>query len=89
MRNEMEQIIKDEFRILAIRTRNCMNLTQREMAAKLEMSDSSYFDIEKGTYMCGTLTSLLLLMLQPDPTAVLKRFEKKFTSLYERELQNV
>ena len=67
MRNEMEELLKEELRTLAIRTRDRLNYKQKQMAEALEMSDSSYSDIETGEHMCGTLTAVLLLMLQPDP----------------------
>ena len=39
MRREMEYLLKDELRLLAIKTRDRLSITQREMADKLVMSE--------------------------------------------------
>ena len=89
MRNELEILLKEELRMLAIRTRDCRNLTQRNMAKILVMSESSYSDIETGVSMCGTLTTLLLLIAQEDPTEYLLNLQMKFQSLYNRAMQPI
>ena len=89
MRVEKETLLKQELRFLAIETRNRLNLTQREMAALLEMSETSYSDIETGVYKCGTLTTVLLLMEQEDPTVFLLGLKEKFIELYNKEMQPV
>ena len=48
MRQEKEQIIKTAFRALALKTRERLDLTQKEMADRLDMCERSYFDIEAG-----------------------------------------
>lgn len=83
MRNEMEAMIKTEFRSLALKTRARFDITQEQMAERLAMGIRSYVDIESGVCMCGTLTALLLLMDQPDPSAVLADLKAKFKKLYE------
>lgn len=77
MRHQMEEILKEELRKLAITTRDELHLTQREMAERLEMSESSYSDIETGRTMCGTLTTTLLLGKLEDPTVTLKQINEK------------
>ena len=89
MRNEMERLLKEELRVLAIRTRDRLHLTQREMASKLEMSESSYSDIETGRTKCSTLTAVLLLCMQDEPKNFLQTVEAKFAAHYEGELQPV
>ncbi len=89
MRNEMERLLKDELRTLAIRTRERLHLTQKEMAIRLEMSESSYSDIETGLSMCGTLTTVLLLSELDDPYAYLQALKQKLTVLYEDAIQLV
>lgn len=89
MRNEMEKLLKEELRVLAIKTRDRLHLTQREMAIKLEMSESSYSDIETGLSMCGTLTTVLLLSEQDDPYAYLQELSEKLIALYESAMQLV
>ena len=88
MRDNMNAILKDEFRFLAIRTRDRMGLTQNKMAEELTMNEASYSVIETGVYKCGTLTAVLLLMLQDDPREFLDRIKEKFKALeksYEKE----
>lgn len=82
----MEKLLKEELRELAIRTRDKLKITQREMSKRLAMSESSYSDIETGEYMCGTLTAVLLLIEQKDPNEYLKELNRKFTELYERAM---
>lgn len=81
----MEASLKDELRVLAIKTRNRLQLTQREMANKFEMSESSYSDIETGVFMCGTLTTMLLLSEQDDPKAVLEDLKVKLEERIQKE----
>ncbi|MBQ9805397.1 MAG: helix-turn-helix domain-containing protein [Clostridia bacterium] len=82
MRHQMEEILKEELRRLAIITRDELHLTQREMAERLEMSESSYSDIETGRTMCGTLTTTLLLGKLGNPDAVLKQINEKLHQQY-------
>ena len=84
MRNKLEALLKEELRALAIKTRDHLNLTQREMSERLEMSESSYSDIETVVSMCGTLTTTLLLSEQDDPKACLQSFKTKFKEQYEK-----
>ena len=89
MRNEKEGLLKDELRLLAIRTRDRLDLTQREMAERLEMSESSYSDIETGKSNCGTLTTVLLLSIQEDPTHFLSTVNVEFQKWYAKEMMPV
>lgn len=83
MRTEKETLLKNELRSLAIRTRDRLDLTQREMAERLEMNENSYSDIETGVYMCGTLTAILLLLEQEDPHTFLLALDEAFAKQYE------
>ncbi len=89
MRNEFDTVLKEELRVLAIQTRERLDLTQKEMSEELLMNETSYSDIETGKYKCGTLTAILLLLKQPDPTQALQRFEQKFRARYDKELHLV
>ena len=86
MRRELEAILGEELRFLAIKTREEMDLTQREMGERLQMSESSYSDIETGKTKCGMLTSVLLLDMQDDPKDFLQRVETKISDKYETEM---
>ncbi len=89
MRHEKEELLKEELRVLAIRTRDRLKLTQNKMARLLEMSESSYSDIETGRTMCGALTTVLLLSMQEDANAFLLKLEIKFSEQYEKEMQMI
>jgi DNA-binding XRE family transcriptional regulator len=89
MRDELEALLKEELRVLAILTRDRLGYKQKRMAEALVMSDSSYSDIETGEYMCGTLTAVLLLIAQPDPNQYLRHLEFKLRELYDRVGQPV
>ena len=81
MRFEMEEILKKELRALAVQTRRKLALTQREMSELLYMSETSYSDIETGRYMCGSLTTVLLLLEQDNPNEFLSMIKSKFDEL--------
>ncbi len=89
MRIEKEKILKEDLRILAIRTRERLGITQKKMAELLDMSESSYSDIETGESMCGTLTTVLLLGLQSEPSEFVTNIKGKFQRLYEKEMQTI
>ena len=89
IRDDLKIILGEEFRLLAIKTRERLNLTQREMGERLQMSESSYSDIETGRSNCGTLTAMLLLSFQEDPKAFLNMLNDKFLRWYEREMLTV
>lgn len=89
MRDEFEELLKKELRSLAVYTRDRLDLTQREMCGRLEMSESSYSDIETGKSACSALTAVLLLQLQPDPNACLLRIQEQFALAYEKKMQLV
>ena len=83
MRNEMEAILKDAFRELALKTRYERGLTQNKMSRALVMSERSYEDIERGKAGCGTLTVVLLLMEIDNPIFFLNDLRKKLEKAYE------
>ena len=89
MRDEKEHLLKEELRILAIKTRGYRGITQKEMAKLLSMAEGSYSDIESGEYMCGTLTAILLLSMQDDPSIFLTSIKEKFSELYEKAMQPI
>lgn len=89
MREEMEKVLRCEFRELALKTRDRLGLPPNAMSELLSMSENSYCDIEKGTYMCGTLTAILLLSMQEDPNLMLQTWRKKFDKLYAKEMQPI
>ena len=86
MRTIKSLLLKSELRILAIQTREKLNLTQREMAEKLEMSESLYSDIETGVSMCGTLTTILLLSQVENASEFLFAVNEKLKKLEKEEV---
>ena len=89
IRDDLKMILGEEFRFLAIKTRERLRLTQREMSDRLQMSESSYSDIERGVYKCSALSVILLLNMQDDPVCTLNTVNEKFREWYERELMTV
>lgn len=89
MRRELETILGGELRFLAIETRERLSLTQREMGKRLQMSESSYSNIETGKNACGALTSILILDMQDNPGEFLQRVKRKFAEWYETEMHTV
>lgn len=89
MRKELEALLRDKMRKLAIKTRKEHRLTQKEMATKLYMLENSYSDIETGRTNCGSLTIILLLQMQKDPNAVIDDLSIEFQKLYEMEMSIV
>ena len=89
IRDDLTQILGEELRFLAIKTRERLNLTQKEMSEILHMSESSYSDIETGKSNCGTLTTVLLLSIQEDPTHFLSTVNAAFQKWYAKEMMPV
>ena len=89
IRDDLTQILGEELRFLAIKTRERLNLTQKEMSEILHMSESSYSDIETGKSNCGTLTTVLLLSIQEDPTNFLSTVNVEFQKWYAKEMMPV
>ena len=79
MRLELQRILGEELRYLAIETRDRLGLTQKEMSERLQMGDGSYSDIETGDTICAsTLTAMLLLDMQEEPCVFVNRVAKRF-----------
>ncbi len=89
MRNQMEIILKQELRNIALKERGEYGFTQDQMSEHLVMSTRSYCDIECGETSCGALTTVLLLMSLSDPNAFLRDLKCKFEALYVKELTKV
>ncbi len=89
MQQEIYTSLGENLRILAIRTRDRLGLTQKEMGEKLHMSESSYSDIETGRSYCSMPTAMYLLDMQEDPGAFIHKSVKKATAQEEKELQPV
>lgn len=84
MRNEMEMVLKQKFRNLALKIRCEQGLTQSEMSKALVMSERSYEDIERGQSGCGTLTIVLLLMKVDNPIIVLDDLRMELEKAYDK-----
>ena len=86
MRKELHEIFGEELRYLAIDTREGLQCTQKEMGLRLQMSESSYSDIETGKNYCGMVSTILLLEIQEDPNQFLQNTKEKADQWYEKEL---
>lgn len=90
IRNDLTTILGEELRFLAIQTRDRLNLSQKEMSERLQMSYSNYSDIETGEIICcSTLTAILLLNMQENPNAFINNVSIKFQGWYEGEPQPI
>ena len=89
MRSEMETILKEEFRLLALRTRQDLGLTQDKMSELLVMSERSYSDIENGHSACGTLTAMLLLIYTDEPERFIQNVQEQFARVGTGEKMTV
>lgn len=85
LREKMNQTLKNELRLMILETRACLELTQNKMSDRYVMSESSYSSLEKGEYMCGTLTAILLISDQEDPAQALRKIAAKLKKLREEE----
>ena len=86
LRDKMEKLLKRELRSLMLKTRAGLDLTQSKMGDRYVMSENSYSALENGEYMCGTLTTILLLKDQNDPGKVMSEITEKLEKLREEEL---
>ena len=89
IRNNLSQILGEELRFLAIKTRERLNLTQKEMSERLQMSESSYSDIETGKSNCGALTTVLLLTIQENPNGFLADVIEEFQKFYDEKRASI
>ena len=85
MRNEMKTILKEEFRILALKIRYDLGLTQDKMSEKLGISERAYSDIENGRSTCGTLTAMILLMYTDNSVMFIQHIQARFEEIGARE----
>ncbi len=85
MKNQMKAIVKDEFRILALRIRGDLGLTQDKMSEKLGISERAYSDIENGHSTCGTLTAMLLLMYTNNSLTFIQNMQARFEEIGAKE----
>ncbi len=79
----MENLLKNELRVVAIQTREKHGFTQAKMADFLVMATRSYADIEDGVNMCGTLTAILLLIDMDNRELFLDDLQRKLEELYQ------
>ena len=89
MRQEPSNVFGEDLRILTIRTRNRLDITQKEMGELLYMSESSYSDIETGKSHCSMATAILLLEMQKEPKQFLQNTVSKATGRKAKELQPI
>ena len=83
MRNELENILKNATRELALQERK--DFTQEKMAEELYMSPRSYSDIECGVNSCGALTTVLLLMRLPSADPFLQDLRRRFDRMIRKK----
>ncbi len=75
MRNHCTALLKNQFRVYLIRSRQSAHINQEEMAHRLMMAGRSYAELEHGNSCCGAVTLVLFfLYMCPDPTEFLQEF---------------
>ncbi len=84
-RDEMEDILGDLLRVLALDERARLGLTQAKMAETLAMSQRSYAYIENGQSNCSALTTILLLLQCPTRENFFSELERRFRPFLRRE----
>ncbi len=88
MRKGLENVLGEQYRYLAIETRDRLRLSQEEMGERLYMSESSYSNIETGVTSCvGTLTAIRLLSMQESPELFLKKAELALAEHLAKEVE--
>ncbi len=79
MRKEYTNILRTQFHVQLIRTRDTLGISQEEMAHRLMMACRTYVDLDHGKSCCSALTFVLfLLFICPDPAAFLEELRRAF-----------
>lgn len=89
LRDKMENYLKHRLRVLALKTRSDMGLTQRVMSERYIVAENSYSALETGEYMCGTLTTILLLADQKDLILTINEIMTDLEKIREEELMTI
>ncbi|MCM1330675.1 MAG: helix-turn-helix transcriptional regulator [Ruminococcus sp.] len=82
MKEIYKTIFKQHFRYSLLQMRNEKNLTQSQMAEKLNISGRAYADLESGKSCCSTITFILFLNLCDDYSDFIKDINKSFEEIY-------
>lgn len=78
-------IFKKYFRYYLLQSRNQLDLTQNQMAEKLNMSNRAYASLESGKSCCSAITLVFFLLLCMDSyDKFLEDLRKEFKEVYER-----
>ncbi len=73
MRKYCSNILREQFHISLIRSRDLLGMTQEEMAGKLMMACRTYIELDHGKSGCSALTlSLYLIYICADPLSFLE-----------------
>ena len=79
MRKTYHRILKEHFREVLLRTRAGLDLTQAEMAARLQMDERSYCKLEYRQVCCSAVTlTLYLLYICEDATGFLEELRRAY-----------
>lgn len=85
MKTLFSAAMKNFFRTQLLQTRNALNLTQAQMAAKLLMAERSYAALESGESSCGALTlALFLAFCCNDSLDFIVRLRNAFEGVLDR-----
>ena len=82
MRKQYTQVLKTYFHQRLFRSRVELNITQEEMAHRLQMASRTYVDLDHGKTCCSALTlALFLIYICTDPL----KFLEELHDAFERE----
>ena len=83
MRNRYNQILKAFFHRKLFHTRvDILDITQEEMARRLELSSRSYVDLDHGRTSCSAVTlALFLVYVCNDPIEFLEELRYAFEAV--------
>lgn len=84
MRKIYTAVLKAFFHKQLTDTRSAREMTQAEMAQRLEMDERSYIDLDHGKSCCSSLTfALFLIYCCDDPTTFLRDLQCVFEEAAE------
>lgn len=61
MKKQIEAVVKQYIREELLKTRNALNISQAEMARRLEISSRAYTNLEGGKCCCSSVTLFIYL----------------------------
>ena len=81
-----KDVLREMMREQFLQTRGRLRLTQSEMAERLGISERSYSALDRGEYLCGTMTLLrFMIYCHNDPIQLLDKCRKEIEKKEEKQ----